>query len=518
MSESLRTYCVLAVPVGLLLCVTALFPISFQSYSTDCYHHIAVLRELVLHPFHPENPHINTSDTSRYFTPRFVLLGIIGHFAGLSAEAVFSFAAFTGLGTYFCALYFFARKFWDHPWAPAFLLFSTLTIWGMPLFSFTGGNNLASLAKNLPYPSTFAFSLALLGYALVRCGLETPKLSIYAGLILCSGLSMLEHQLSALFGLGLMGCAIFFAAPEQTFPVRFKLGLCVLLGLGLALFWPYYSYLQIFLLSGTDSKWGAEWYDEGTIPGILILLGPSLLGLVGIAWMARSLQDRHFLIAFFGLFSVLVATSFLGHAMAHRLLFFVVFLLHIGCTAVLVAFSKLFTEDRTSKLCALVIGCLFFVPQLLLLWTLAARTYDSVPHPSKETLETINYLRLAKCLKTFLPENALVVGFQDSVYPVQAVGVKVFSLPRPVVFVPAHLERQEKTHAFFSDAPDRRSFLEETGVTHAVFAPEDLNENVASQILSLGPAWSFDDKIILVDLREPKAHGSLVHLEKYCVP
>lgn len=514
--DKIRFYEWLAVPIFVMVSTCCLaIPINFHHFDVDEYHHLAVVRELMAHPFSPGNPHVVSQEPSRYFSPHLWILCVLGRLLDLAPEIVLGLAGTIATGLYLIAIYFIGLRLHPSKFAPLlFLLFCSFA-WGAGTITYVGFYNLSSLPHSATYPASFSFALALLGYLLFLKVLEQNALPLWKipCLIVFVAVLALSHPLTGLFGLGLIGCVIAFG-PASSFLLRVKLLALWACGVGLATLWPLYSYVDLFLLSANDSNWEAGWFEGKPFWFGFFLLGSACIGFLSIPAYLRSREHRHIAIALL----VLLAGFFYGwsteHAIAHRLIPFIGIFLHMGMTTVVLetypAYRRMAPiEQKTIKALVLTIALyLLLVPLFSILKKFELTNAPPYVLSGEESLP-VNYLDLAKCLaRSVADKDAVAIADEAIIFPVQAVGIKAASMPRPLPFVHDLKERQTAEAVFFapeSTPEERREAARKYGATIAVYSRET-DPEVAAKIDALGPKEIFYRYLFMVRLNADREY------------
>lgn len=250
-------------------------------WSTDMWEHVAVVRELIAHPFDPSHPQLLSDATHPDFSPYTVLLGIVGHLFDAGAVTVLSVAAVVNVVLLLVALRALVIEVTANERAPFWALLFVLALWGAAPYRYSGFFNLNSIGFTAPYPSTFATAVgfgtlvAALRYA--RDGARPLLIPVALG----TALVTLVHPLSAPW-LVLALVAVAFSRMEDL-ASRLWLAGAVAVALGLCLLWPYYPVLELVRGSGD-----LDALNEPMYTNVLRRIFPALLGLVVIVRRSRA--------------------------------------------------------------------------------------------------------------------------------------------------------------------------------------------------------------------------------------
>ncbi|MSO87914.1 MAG: hypothetical protein EXQ71_10410, partial [Acidimicrobiia bacterium] len=252
-------------------------------WSTDMWEHVAVVRELMAHPFDPTHPQLLSPATHPGFSPYTVALALVGQASGGGAVAVLSVAAILNVAFLLGALQRLVLEVTDNVRAPFWALVFLLALWGMAPYRYSGFFGLNSIGFVAPYPSTFAtavgFATLVAAVRYSRGGRRALLLAVTIG----AATVVLVHPLSASWLVpALVGVAISWRAGVRSLA---SFGAALALALGLCLLWPYYSLAQLL----TESS-GLESLNQAMYTDVLLRVFPMLLGLVVV--LRRTREDR----------------------------------------------------------------------------------------------------------------------------------------------------------------------------------------------------------------------------------
>lgn len=312
-------YALLATTVTVLVGVQTLN----RQWSTDMWEHVAVVRELIAHPFDPSHPQVVADAPHPSFSPYTVLLGLLGHAFGAEAVTVLSVAAVVNVVLLLVALRHLVLEITANGRAPFWALLFVLALWGFSPYRYSGFFDLNSIGFVAPYPSTFATAA---GFATLVAALRFTRerrARQLAFVVIGTLLVVLVHPLSAPWlGLGL-GAVVLHARPDR----RTLLRLVAAGGLafGLCLLWPYFPLLDLVRDSPSLGDLNRSMYTD-----VVARLFPALLGLAVI--LRRWRADHRDLLALLlaGPVALYVAGAVTGNSSYGRSLAFVVVVLHVA--------------------------------------------------------------------------------------------------------------------------------------------------------------------------------------------
>jgi hypothetical protein len=319
----------------------------------DAQHHIAAVRELAKGEFPPRHNLVAGYLPQGHYGPYLVLLGVISRLTGAAPLGVLYLAGLANLAGFLVLARAVAERLVGEGsgrWAAL----ATLLLWGpwpslslsWPARGWPGSTSIADV-QNFFYPQQAGLVLLLLVLLLLlpdATGRLAPALWFAA--LLASALLIASHPLT---GLALVPMLAALAIPDRLGgshgPGRTTLlVLLPLAALLVASLWPYYPVLGLL--------------DVATLPGLRIdplpaalgaagaappsppsgvslplvgILGPSLVGLLGLAWLLRS--RRPFLPAWFAANLALASIPLLP--LRHRFVFFAALPLQLAACGVL---------------------------------------------------------------------------------------------------------------------------------------------------------------------------------------
>jgi hypothetical protein len=278
---------------------------SYQPRVGDFWEHASVLRELSVRPFHPRHPVLDLDIPHAFFSPYLVFLGSISYYLALSHFLVLSAAGLINAVLFLVGFYLLCRTFVPHSrsFVPIVGLLLSTFLWPRDFLVWSGFYQFATIGYVLSYPSTFAFNMSCILIYLAYSKRSDP--TAWQALVIGLGTSIviLTHPLTALFLLTALGTIYL-----EELATRVKSGWApltpilvigtaiVLISAGVALTWPYYSFLA--LVSGGDPDFGrdsATLYESfisqpvGFLPFVVAV---PFVALVGFDRLRRHSLDR----------------------------------------------------------------------------------------------------------------------------------------------------------------------------------------------------------------------------------
>lgn len=494
----LASYLVLVLACfGLIIGYYIYDPFGFESPKRDTWHHIAVLGELIANPFDPSNPHIPTEEPSRYYSPLAVLAGIFGKLFSLSSWQIFNFiSTLTCLG-FIASCWLFGKKYYQSAWAPFLLVLSLLFAWGQGM-GHAGFHNISTFGSRAAYPATQALVLGIFSWYLALLAMDHKKLVSPAsiGLLIVTAVMFLTHQFSGVIMAFGAGSFILF---HQSANLQHKMKLLFLMALSglLTLFWPYFNPLDV-VFSAADPKWKSDVTQTDKLSYILAMIAPALAGVLGFK-NKNSMRWEVALpaVVFTSFFILFYSTEM---SIAHRIPPAIILYLQLGLVWVFITFGH---KLKQTPVLAVVISV---VAASIILGNLSFANHPRVEEP----LLREKYGRMivsAKAMASHVPAHAIAFASDSIVYPYQATGRRVVSIPRPEPVAPSLPQRQEATARFFAEdtnQSERSALITKWEASYIVFSPKDLSPVVMRELREFGPSEKFTRDVEIIAIT---AHG-----------
>jgi hypothetical protein len=452
-------------------------PFGFDNPIRDSWHHIAVLRELIGHPFEPTNPHIATAEGSRYYTPVNVLASLVGRALGLSPFAVFNGMGALTLVGLAGACWSFGQRYFKEPWAPLLLLLSLLFAWGVST-SHAGFHNYAVWLASAAYPSSISLVLGIFLWSASLKAVGQPNLFRLFSLALLTGTIFLTHQLSGAIMIAGAGSFIVFQVGS---PIRNQLACVAAIGVGClaTLAWPYFSVIDVLASTG-DNGWHSQVAKQNLLSTALMTAVVPLIGIAGFRKLTS--EFRFELLAPAAVFlAVYVALQVMGNPIAHRLPPAFILFCQLGLVWLVLERWPALRSGSTTSILMLAGAGLFLVASLAT--SMSSRLDDLSSRGAQGWMVQVERVR------EMLPDDSISFATDDVVFPLQSTGRRVVSIPRPEPAAPSLAARQAATARFFDAHTDRAQRLraaERWHATHVVFDPTVTNPTLAEQLRALG--------------------------------
>ncbi|MFE5895241.1 hypothetical protein [Streptomyces sp. NPDC056468] len=256
MRGALRRPSVVAqVGAGLVVVLLVLVVVRLP-WAGDLGMHAATLQRLRHDLIDPGNPLVDADTPSPYYSPWMLVLGCVARVTGFSVFVVLRIGAVVGLGLFVSGVWRYVRTLSAHPAAPALSLLCLVFLWGTSLFTWSGFLGLNSLALTVSYPSVFALGLAFHFWAWLAGAVRGGSVpagwargwGVWVGLGVLWAVILLCHQFSGV--VASLGALATVVAARVGGGVWVRLGVGVLVGVGVLWVWPYYDFFALFGAGG----------------------------------------------------------------------------------------------------------------------------------------------------------------------------------------------------------------------------------------------------------------------------
>jgi alpha-1,6-mannosyltransferase len=269
----------------------------------DFWIYVATVNELAESPLHPRHPLFGNDDPFAFLSPYFWVLGLAARLGGWQPFSVLVGQGLVNLALLLVGLYAFVATWLRRRSAAVYALLFVLFLWGRDPWTFSSFFHLRSLSLVLPYPSTFAFALALVCLAAFRRLADAGRLAwVPLGAPLL-GVLLIVHPVNSLFlVLGLLASTLDLPRPGRAL---WALAATLALGVGLAFAWPLFSVRELWFGQIGQVHEGNEAMYHDPLPRV----APALLGLPWL--LLRLKRSRRDPVAWFGL-SLLALVAYGG--------------------------------------------------------------------------------------------------------------------------------------------------------------------------------------------------------------
>ena len=355
-NKSYLIFCLVFLPFVVFFAFCKPWEITYDLWITA-----AAVRELSINFFHPSNPII---DLPGYSSPRFVpytmIWGLFKNITHLNIFTTMGIAAVTNYFIFIVGLYRFVSKQFKNDSLPVYTFFVMLLIWGTG-YGWANAYRLEMFLINLPYVGFFNFGLSLNALYYLVCYCEKNK---RYDLLLYSLLSIIAFNNHTISGLFCFVAAFAVLLTNVNFKKLILLQSIPLLAFGISLFWPYFSYWDIFIKGTTE-----VWFKTRLFSHQSRALGLLIVGLPIIIYYALK---RKYLLLLYGF--LLCSFIYLFSAFRHifiggRFIFFIAFFLHLAMSLFLrehnmLNVKKIVESFRTNGL-IMVFVFTIFIPSIM---------------------------------------------------------------------------------------------------------------------------------------------------------
>ncbi len=514
-----------AILIGGLGWVYVTDPPFTHKLNNDFWEHSAAIREWMGDLWHPRNPHLMTDIGSPRYMPYFFVLAILGNVLGLEAIDVLKIAAIFNIALLTLGVFLFFRVYFRSHLAPVIGLVVLLTAWGTG-WTWSNVTQLRTLFYVGPYPSTFCFALTLVCLWLQTRMLrsDAPPIKHHIALAALVAVLVASHPLTGSFAIvSLLLLALFH--PRVRFGTRAGLAIAVVLGLGLAELWPYYSVLKVTLgVSGGEAK---SWVDGGAIAWdarprlllkhpfynpvqVLLALGPILVGFLCLGFLARQREHRFILFGAIAMLTPYAVNLVYPIPLGHRFLLFAIFFLHLALVWAVVgcldrAYSGL-ESGRTRGAAKVALGGIGAVIALGLIFNTAFAVVDVRQRLAGQDRMPAHIAEIVRSV----PRDGVVMARPILAWPIPTFAGKVISLFHRNPMVPDMAERDRSVTLFFdpaSSAAERAQILRDYSVSHVLIDSADTPDEVRRYLSSIGIVRKTFGNLRLVEVRPTSARA-----------
>jgi hypothetical protein len=339
-------------------------------------------------------------------------------------------------------------------------------LWSNASWLFSGFYNFKIINDILPYPSTLALGLSLIGLKLQHTLISPPVSSAWLNqnaratvlmLILISSTVLLIHPITALFLWAGLGCQLLSRPALKQISQWLGLGAIVILSITIAAFWPYFSIIQLML------KEGAAYHlaNSSMYLDILQNIWPILVTIPFIIQPALSRNDRSILLTLLLLLFLYFWGYYTQHYSYGRCIAFVLLLTNILFAQTLVRAEQwLISKPLPSLLLKSVLTCL--VGMIASVWlyqmhgrllTIANGIYLGRPISSEIAYKHLTFL------KDYVDHDDVILADIASSWILPTIAGKAAATTHPLAFVPEWWNNKMAVIEFFepNTSADRRT-------------------------------------------------------------
>lgn len=282
-----------------------LFKVAIQStngvWYEDFWEHSAIVYALMQDTLTAAHPILDLFAPHSFVTPYHLFVAYfakvfhLNSIDGLGIFGIINFCLFAYGINFYCSA--FVNK--ETKFTNFYALFFILFLWGYKPWGFSGFFHFRLLADVLPYPSTFATAISLIGLGLSFKSSQNKNILWQLSLILICSIVLLSHPLTFIFlASGLLckslTCEDKFVSTAQTIALLAVVS-------AFAIFWPYSSIIT--LLTGAGGVYHASnqimYKDIFIRVWPILALSPLLLGIVKDKVFQPTFLHLTFLIAIY---------------------------------------------------------------------------------------------------------------------------------------------------------------------------------------------------------------------------
>jgi hypothetical protein len=423
-------------------------------WAGDFWEHSAVVNEFMIRPFSPLHPQLSVQASHAFLNPYGFSVAMLA--LATQSDAINTLAAFGVLN--FTILVIGLRQFIatvDQPRAEGITFYTLLLamfLWGKEAWQFSGFYNVGILNDVLPYPSTLALGLSLCALAVFYKNLTVHAIrpsflaiKRYSLVSLIAAVVLLIHPLTALFlWIGLVSLLLAYQ-PTKLY-VWLSLGLTVIVSIGLATCWPFFSILQLIFGAG------AAYHPSNASMYLEIIQGtwPILLTLPLIIWRAALRPNRAITLAMLALLALYVWGYYSRQYSFGRSIAFLLLLSNVLVAQCLIEVERwprpqvlsLIKASTAAALCVAAGVWLYQSTSRLL--TVANSLYLGRPIASQISYRDLIFL------KDYVQRDDVVLADIESSWKLPTLAGKAVATQHPLAFVPDWFIRKEEVIEFFS--------------------------------------------------------------------
>jgi hypothetical protein len=438
--------------VTVLLCVFSIYATGGAWYG-DFWEHSAVVAAVradtdsIAHPiFDLFSPHAFLSPYS-FLVSALSTVADLAPTEALALQGIFNFFILSvGLGFWIATIDKSSATF-----STFYALLNIFFLWGAHPWGYSGFFHYRVIADILPYPSTFAFALALIALSINICAGKQNSFVLKPAVFVSFWVVLLTHPLTSIFfAFGLI--AQLWGMPKKQILREVALNAVLgLLAVGAATLWPYYSIIE--LVSGAGDVYHPE--NKSMYVDVLSRIWPTLVALPFAAWALKDRRGQSVLLIILMLAGVYFYGGMTEKYSYGRVISIIMILLQM---LIAIGLARL-EVYATARLPAL----RFIIPTVLF----GSLLYFSMPWliaTSTRALTVANSIRLGRPISNqhsykdllFLEQQvgarSVVLSDINTSWIVPSIRGKVVGALHPQAFVPDQKQRFDDVNTFFDVA------------------------------------------------------------------
>jgi hypothetical protein len=285
--------------------------IARNEWGGDFWTHSAVVHELSFHLLHPKNPIIKSDIPHAFYSPYSLLVASFASLTHINTIRALEIFAYFNLAFFLVSFYLFTKSIFKehHQLLACAGLVLMLLFWGADPPGWSGFYHLIVLKDVLPYPSTFAMSLAFFVLSILS---GTLSLNFFQSVfvIILSSVILISHPTTFVF-LFLSTIALYRSFHSFSIQVTLaKTAVVMLPSLLLCLLWPYFNIIDLFTgdnaIFHQESKVlyqdipGKVWPAAAALPALIFFKKDRVfnflslsIGIMVVVYVAGDLTGKH---------------------------------------------------------------------------------------------------------------------------------------------------------------------------------------------------------------------------------
>ncbi|WP_317899335.1 hypothetical protein [Aurantibacillus circumpalustris] len=411
-----------------------------EHWTGDFWMHSAVITELIDHPIHPSHPIIRSEVTHAFYSPYALMVAMLAKvFAKDSIWALEVFALFNLLFFLF-SFFSFCKVFFERRQniIAAIGLALVLFFWGQDPPFWSGYFHIIVLNAVLPYPSTFAFSLALFAIALYISNRIRNFTFKSALIILLTSVVILTHTNTGIFLIIVLTLVNYSLKEMSLFKTVLYSGCMLFCSVALCLLWPYYNLIE--LVTGDIDDFNDQSYV--LYERLAQQYWPSLLAVPIMIYKKGDKIIRFLSVGVFLMLGIVFSAYFAKFYGLSRLLFGVMFF-----SDLIIAYGiTLFFNKESTMLKRYYTGLVFFAMVLCLFIN---RVYLRQVFRNLKNEKQIDYCKKLDFIKEIVPPGETILSDVGTNNMIPTYGARVLATFYPVYWIQDIKSRRESVAVFF---------------------------------------------------------------------
>ncbi|NDY83480.1 hypothetical protein G3I67_09575 [Orrella sp. NBD-18] len=425
----------------------------------DFWDHSAAVSELIRRPWHPHHPQLGIDLPHVFLTPYSLLVAMVAKLCHLNSVESLSLFGIINLSLLLYGVkVFISTNYQEHKRATYFYsLLLILYFWGKNPWNYSGFFHSNIINFSLPYPSSFATGLALIGIALNN-KLNTTRESKYLiGVLLITICVLLTHAVAFIFlctGV-VAGTVVHNQNKTQKTVILISLLLCAVCG---ALLWPYYPLID--LLKGEANVYHLS--NKGVYDNVILTLWPVFITIPIFIKKIFKVESRKILVLIMLLMGIYILAWITNKYSYGRVISYIVMLIQIIFALRIAELeSYIYQKNRyiVKYIHILIITILFmaFYATIKSSITRLLTITNSIVH-GRQILnqQTFGYLNIL--INKINPDDLILANARTS-WILPTFGAKIITLTLPHAFVKDHDQRFSDVEEFFNPKTEEKDRL-----------------------------------------------------------